>query len=296
MILGMMLAMTLAAADPAPILAPAIAKDPPIDAAHPASGQGVQFQSHGATVNAQLYRPAGAGAHPTVILLHGLPGNEQNLDLARAMQRAGWTVITFHYRGSWGSGGAFTLAGGPEDAQALLSLLQDPARAAAWNVDPAHIVLIGHSYGGYVAAATAARSPGVEAVGLIAPWDISYDQRAWAKLAPPERAKTFASTFDDVDGRLGSVTVQSLADDLMAHGADLDLAKTAPGLATRPLLVVIAKRDDADDQALDLLPALDKRYSDGVYVATMDTDHGFNDHRIALETVVLGWLAKLPGH
>jgi hypothetical protein len=29
-----------------------------------------------------------------------VPGNEQNLDLARVFQRAGWTVITFHYRGT----------------------------------------------------------------------------------------------------------------------------------------------------------------------------------------------------
>lgn len=95
--IGALIAAALAAAQPTP----ALAQDPPVDRAHPASGRGVQFLSQGSQVNAMVYRPAGAGSHPTVILLHGLPGNEQNLDLARAMQRAGWTVITFHYRGSW---------------------------------------------------------------------------------------------------------------------------------------------------------------------------------------------------
>jgi len=34
-----------------------------------------------------------------VILFHGLPGNEQNLDLAQAIRRANWNVLTLHYRG-----------------------------------------------------------------------------------------------------------------------------------------------------------------------------------------------------
>ena len=35
-----------------------------------------------------------------MILFHGLPGNEQNLDLAQAIRRANWNVLTLHYRGS----------------------------------------------------------------------------------------------------------------------------------------------------------------------------------------------------
>ena len=67
-------------------LPPAIYTDPPADPVHPASGKGVQFQSHGVLINAQIYRPPGEGAHPTAVLLHGLPGNEQNLDLAQVMR------------------------------------------------------------------------------------------------------------------------------------------------------------------------------------------------------------------
>jgi len=38
--------------------------------------------SAGSRMNAILYRPAGPGPHPLVVLLHGFPGNERNLDLA----------------------------------------------------------------------------------------------------------------------------------------------------------------------------------------------------------------------
>jgi len=93
---------SLQAAPPDP--APALFRDPPPDAALPASGHAEQITSHGEAMNAMVYVPAGAGPHPVVVLLHGFPGNEQNLDLAQAMRRAGWAVVTFHYRGSWGSG------------------------------------------------------------------------------------------------------------------------------------------------------------------------------------------------
>jgi pimeloyl-ACP methyl ester carboxylesterase len=60
-------------------------------------------------MNALFYLAGGPGPHPTIVLLHGFPGNEQNLDLAQSIRRAGWNVLTLHYRGAWGSPG-FTLA------------------------------------------------------------------------------------------------------------------------------------------------------------------------------------------
>ena len=42
--------------------------------------------------------------------MHGLPGNERNLDLAQAIRRAGWDVLTFTYRGAWGSPGDFSIS------------------------------------------------------------------------------------------------------------------------------------------------------------------------------------------
>ena len=89
--------------------------DPPQDKAHPAGMTAFALPTHGATINAVLYTAAGAGPHPTVLLLHGLPGNEQNLDLAQAARRAGFVVLTLHYRGAWGSPGAFSFTHAIED-------------------------------------------------------------------------------------------------------------------------------------------------------------------------------------
>src|SRR5579864_4980492 len=110
-----------------------------------------QIPSHGALLNALVYVAAGAGPHPAVILLHGFPGNEKNLDLAQAIRRAGWNVLYFNYRGSWGSPGDFSFTHAMEDTQAAIAFLRDAATAKKLRVDPAHIVLIGHSMGGFMA-------------------------------------------------------------------------------------------------------------------------------------------------
>jgi pimeloyl-ACP methyl ester carboxylesterase len=273
----------------------AIFQDPPINLKYPASGAGVQFLSHGKLINAQLYRPAGAGVHPTVILMHGLPGNEQNLDLARAIQRAGWTVITFHYRGSWGSAGTFTLRGGVEDADALVRRLQNVSAARAWGADGARIVIAGHSYGGYVAARIAASHPNLIGVALIAPWDISYDARVWSTLSKEQLDIMAPQAFDDVDGRLTAANPKSLAREVERYGPALNLTALSAQLVGRPLLVVTATRDDPDDEAIGLIAALKRGRGTHFESKSLVTDHGFNDHRIALEVTVLNWLARLPG-
>ena len=55
--------------------------------------------SHGAMVTL-VYVAAGPGPHPAVILLHGFPGNERNLDLAQDIRRASWDVMYFNIAGS----------------------------------------------------------------------------------------------------------------------------------------------------------------------------------------------------
>lgn len=289
LVAGSALAASAASAVPA-----AIVQDPPIDHTNPARGGGMQFLSKGERINAQLYLPAGAGVHPAVILLHGLPGNEQNLDLARAMQRAGWAVITFHYRGSWGSGGTFTLEGGCDDVDSLLAEIGGPGGTAKWHIDPKRIVIMGHSYGGYVAGCATQRHPSLLATALIAPWDPSSDVARFAAIPTDKVATEAPKIFDDVDGRLSGIDAAGLMNAIRDHGAALSLAAAAPALARRPLLIATASRDDADDQAIALLAALSQRADAPLTNRRFDTDHGFNDQRIALESYVLEWLASLP--
>jgi uncharacterized protein len=119
----------------------ALIRDPRPDAAWPAQTLAQAIPSHGVNLNAVLYTAAGAGPHPTILLLHGLPGNEQNLDLAQSIRRAGWNVLTLHYRGSWGTPGTFSFAHCLEDAAATIDWLR--SAEAAPRIDSRKLVVIG---------------------------------------------------------------------------------------------------------------------------------------------------------
>jgi pimeloyl-ACP methyl ester carboxylesterase len=145
----------------------ALTSDPPQDKIAPATVQTFQLPSHGSLLNAFVYVAAGAAPHPMVILLHGFPGNERNLDLAQALRRAGDDVLFFDYRGSWGSPGDFSFTHSIEDTQAAIAYVRDPVNAARFRADPARVILVGHSMGGFMARYAAGRDPNIVATVLI---------------------------------------------------------------------------------------------------------------------------------
>src|SRR5271154_2920794 len=226
----------------------AITTDPPADKSHPAAFETMPLPSHGSQLNALLYVAAGPGPHPAVILLHGFPGNERNLDLAQAIRRAGWNVIYFNYRGSWGSPGDYSFTHATEDVAAALAYLRDPANAAKLRTDPKRIVLIGHSLGGFLAAYGGARDPGVEATGIISAVNLG----AWASSTDPAKdpkqalAKIAERLAEQGMAPLSDCTPESLAGEMLDHRAEWDFDKYATPLSTRPLLLVTSDDGLAD--------------------------------------------------
>lgn len=262
----------------------AIFTDPPTDAAHPAKMTVLHIPSHGVSINGIVYSPPGAGPHPTLVICHGLPGNEKNLDLAQAVRRAGWNAVTFNYRGSWGSPGDFRFAQNLEDAPAVLAYLRDPANAAKLGIDPKRIAIAGHSMGGWVTAHTAAHDPALMGAILISAADMSL-------IASLPRSKSVPQMADDME-TLAGVTAESMVDEVAAHAKEFAIAPLAPSLKAMPLLVLTS--NDGHAPPVDALVA-SIRKDGGTKVTTVHvaTDHGWSDRRIALESTILGWLAKL---
>jgi uncharacterized protein len=271
----------------------AITSDPVPNSASPAAMQSFQLPSHGALLNALVYVASGAGPHPVVILLHGFPGNEKNLDLAQAIRRAGWDVLYFDYRGSWGSPGDFSFTHCIEDTQAAIAYVRDPANAKKLRADPARIVLIGHSMGGFMANFAGAEDAKIAAVGMISAANLGGMQM-WDREAG--HAATAESIGDSLaqEGMapLAGCTPDSLGREVMANHEKWDFVASAPKLASRPLLVVTS--DDGLAPSNEAFVDAVKKAGNGKVTAVhMATDHSYSDHRIALETAVLAWLAAL---
>jgi pimeloyl-ACP methyl ester carboxylesterase len=274
----------IAAAASAQSVPPAIYTDPPADAAHPARMIVLHIPSHGLLINGIVYTPARAGPHPTLVICHGLPGTEKNLDLAQAVRRAGWNAVTFNYRGAWGSPGNFRYAQNLEDADAVLAYLRDRQNAARLGVDKERIVIAGHSMGGWVAAQTAALDHGLAGVILISAADMG-------RLGQLPREKVVAITAGNMEA-LNGATPETLADELAANAGRFALSNAVNGLVHTPLLVLSA--DDGLAALTDaLVQAIKDKGGDKVTTIHAATDHNWSDHRIFLESKIIDWLAQL---
>jgi pimeloyl-ACP methyl ester carboxylesterase len=267
---------------------PALFTDPPADKTHPASLQVVHIPSHGLLINGVLYEAAGAGLHPTVVLLHGFPGNEQNLDLAQAIRRAGWNVLTLHYRGSWGSPGNFSFTHVYEDAQSALDFLHAAAIAAKYAVDTHRIAVLGHSMGGMAAAIVGRDNPGLIGVGMISAADFGKI----AGGAVPGGKSGLTSFMSENMESLAGVTPAMLADEAIAHVKQWDFVDYAPALAKHRLLLVTSD-DGLAEASGALADAIGKKGGTQVRQIHIATDHSYSGSRIALETAVLQWLETL---
>lgn len=129
-------------------------------------GESVRISSFdGKPVPAFLYRPAGStGPRPAIIDIHGGPTSQSRREFDRFRQylvSKGYVVLVPNVRGSTGYGKAYTkldnmdLGGGP---------LKDVVACKQWlvklaNVDPNAVVVLGGSYGGYMALAAATFTP-----------------------------------------------------------------------------------------------------------------------------------------
>jgi uncharacterized protein len=264
----------------------AIFTDPPHDAKFPARMDVLHIPTHGVEINGVAYVPPGQGPHPALVIFHGLPGNEKNLDLAQSVRRAGWVAVTFNYRGSWGSPGTFSFAGNLEDGQAVLAYLRDPGHAKSLGIDPQRIAIAGHSMGGWVVARTGARDPKLLGVAMICGADMG-------RLGTWARDKTVKEMAENKEA-LAGVTAESMADEVIRNHEEFSFATpaAAEGLSKLPLLVLTTDDGLAPDGD-GLVKAVRAKGSKQVVTRHVATDHGWSDRRILLQAIIINWLQTL---
>jgi len=257
----------------------------------PATMETFQIPSHGVGLNALMYVAEGPGPHPVVVLLHGFPGNEKNLDLAQDIRRAGWDVLYFNYRGSWGTLGNFSFGNSIEDVASAVAYLRQPDNAKLLRLDPNRIVLIGHSMGGFMAVEGGAADPTIMAVGLISAADMpGRIPEQLAKEAEPAFTQKYAAALaDEGMAPLAGCTPEGLVRELIANASAWRFSSKVDALKSRPTLVVssddgLKKMDD------DFAAALQKAGNERVTSAYFPTDHAYSNKRIELSAAVRKWL------
>lgn len=267
------------------------------DSVHPAGPAArtlpVTFRSADATLLGILHLPAGPGPHPVVVLLHGFPGYERNFDLAQALRRAGYASLVFHYRGSWGVGGTWSWTHVLEDSARVVAQLRDPETAARHGLDVDRLAVVGHSLGGFAALMTAAADPAVAAVAAVTVVD--FGAAAAACRTDPALRAGYLTGWAGALPPLRGTSTAALVAEMEAAGDSWRLARLAPRLAARPVLLIGAGLDtDApvDTHHTPLVDAYRAHPVRDLEHHVFPTDHALADHRVSLARTTIAFLDR----
>jgi hypothetical protein len=240
---------------------------------------GVTFDSDGHRLIGTLYLARGVEPKPTVLLLHGCPGLEKNLDLATRLRDRGWNAMAFHYRGCWGSAGRYDLRTIPRDVTAAVDYL-----AGCPLVDAGRIAVVGHSLGGWAALVTAATEPRLRAVGV---YGAAARLGANLRLSPGQLEQEFT--------RFLATTPEEFAFQLALVAEQMDGLAAVAAIRPRPLLMVHGTWDRwvPVARARELAG---RAGSPSRYIEVEGANHAFSWHRAELANLIAGWLGAAFVH
>lgn len=253
----------------------------------------ISLKSKGKKIIGSMYMAQGEELHPTINLLHGFPGYEQNIDLAQALRSIGYNVFTFHYRGCWGSDGCYSFGNIIEDVQSSLEFLNSEEVMDKFKVDKNRILLIGHSMGGFASLITAANTPGIKAAVSIAGFNLG----AFAENIYNNKQK-IEQTILDWEENMSPLTGTSpdiLVDEILNNAHKYNLINYADKLSKLSLLLIGGAKDDigpVDLHHTPLVNALKEQKAEDLSQVILDSDHCFSDKRVPLIDTIISWLGK----
>lgn len=265
--------------------------DPPLDTEHPPRTQFVQFHSHGAQIHGRIFAAQGAGSKPTIVLLHGYPGVEQNHDVAHALRRIGYHVVVFHYRGAWGSEGVFTINHALEDTIAVVEALRQPSFASFYGIDPDQVFVMGHSMGGFLALMVGARLPFIRGVATLA----AFDFGAHTLLLADEDDMVQEAVYWNYEiAPLHGASGAAVVTEMVTHAADWQLSAQGTALVGRRVLLIAATLDSVAPLPLHHHALIHAYERAGVMLAhqTLEADHSFSATRVRLTEMIADWLEQ----
>ena len=250
------------------------------DKSAPAGMNELFIPSGDATVAGLIYRANGAQKHHTLIMLHGYPGNERNLDIAQVVRAHGWNVIYFDYRGSWGSGGQFSFTNCVQDVTNVVAFCKKYSDSL--RIDTSNIVLFGHSMGGWVCLKALAQLPGITKGFALSTWDIYGD---FKDVKSEQQMMKIAEQGGNYF--VLNTPLRELFEPVVKHPSSFKIQNDAATLAGKQIIMLDEHKGNSELAAA--IRGSNHNYFD---YEVWQTDHPFTNKRISLINKVLAFLDK----
>ena len=247
----------------------------------PAGFMELQLPSAGSLLQGFMYKANGSKPHPTLLLLHGYPGNERNLDLAQAVRAHGWNVIYFNYRGSWGSQGEFSFRHCVEDVKNIVAYCK--ANAVKMQIDTQQIALFGHSMGGFVCLKALSEIPDIQKGFALSTWDIYQNVTIASKFNQLAVLEKEGDNYFVLNKKSGKALFAAVLAEADFH----DLQNTAQALSNKQV-VMLDEHRRSETLANKLKAANHNYFTYDVW----GTDHSFTNKRASLIKKVIEFLDR----
>lgn len=253
----------------------------------------IKIESSGSDLIGVMMTPEGKGPHPTVILLHGFPGYEDNHDLAHSLRRCGLNVLLFHYRGCWGVSGNFTFSNCIEDVKESINFVTNEKNIKKFSIDKENIFLVGHSMGGFLTL-THSLDKRIKASVAISPYD--FGLKGCVMKENEDELRDGIDMFSDAILPLNNTDTMTLIREVILNGDEWKLSNKAKELSKQKILIIAATGDSIGPNKLHHKPLMKEIYkynTENVEEIFIDTDHSYCNKRVLLTKIVAQYIEKI---
>jgi dienelactone hydrolase len=263
----------------------------------------ITIQRDDVLLQGKFYLAGENGSFPTLILLHGFPGNKTDvLGLGNRISQAGINVLTFSYSGTHQSDGEWSFENTQKDIHAAYNFLHRPENIVKYKIDTSAIYLGGFSFGGGMALTYAASHPEITSVFSIAGTDHGEFMREYFRNK--EFATVIDHMFEELKAPKGPVRFareampsEATPEIFAILDSTLDLRKCALSLAKKDILLIGGWDDQNVTIGHHILPlyrALNEAPADRVKIVAFQDDHSFRKSREKLAETIIKSLKAIP--
>lgn len=218
------------------------------------------------------------------------------LGLGQSLAAHNINVLTFNYRGTYRSEGAFSIENSLEDIRAAFDFLQDEKTRAKYRIDPDRLALGGWSYGGGIGLIYASYHPDTYPVFSIAGNDFGAIAREY------QSNKAFADMIDQVfaqmrhsDGPVRYAYDLPVRAELLPNQDRYDIVRLAPKLVARNLLLIGGWDDletPLESEIIPLYRRLKALDAQNVQIRAFTDGHRYENSHAQIVDTLLEWITS----